>query len=282
MVIYQLPGHPRSRAVAQAMAAGIRKVGDQATILSSFSYRKPDHACAVFYGLAGHMARALKEYPAAGRQAVYVDLGYWGRKQGGRWSGYHKVSVNGRHPTPYFQAKAHDGSRAEVFGLEAQPWRPVGRSILLCGMAPKGARAEGYAPNEWERQAVATMRRFTDRPVYYRPKPNWPQWRSIPGTLDAPADVDLLAQLAALNVHAVVSHHSNANVEALVAGYPSLTVEGIALAQSFTDLATVDHPCQRFDRQQWIHDATWCQWSVDEMAEGLPWKHLKDEGLVPS
>lgn len=281
VAVYQVPGHVRSQVVSQAMFAGIKAVGDRPVLLSAFNYQRPNHQAAVFYGMAGNLAKALTDYPAAGRKAVYIDLGYWGRKPtGNRWAGFHKLSVNGRHPTAYFQARAHDGDRAACHGLVAAPWRDGG-PILLCGMGPKGARAEGYATNEWEGRAVAQIRAASRRPILYRPKPNWPQFRPIPGTDLVSGDEELCAQIERLRVHAVVSHHSNANVEALILGVPSFTLAGIATAQGSCDLSAIDAPIRRDDRQQWLADAAYTQFSIAEMTAGVAWRHLKDEGLVP-
>lgn len=283
VVIYHIPGHTRSQTVCRAMLAGITKVGDRVEWKSPLQYRRPEAEVAVFYGLVARLQRVLDDYSAdPKRRAVYIDLGYWGRRDGGgRYNGFHKISVDGRHPTNYFQRRAHDSSRADVFELEPKPWRKDAGHILLCGMGPKGSAAEGYAPAEWERTVVGQLRRLTDRRIIYRPKPNWDLARPIPHTVyDSPRNK---AELGAMleGCHAVVSHHSNANAEALVAGVPSFTTAGVALPLSSDDLRQIEAPRLDGDRRQWVNDIAWTQWSVAEMEEGLPWRHLKNEGLVP-
>lgn len=278
VTIYQIPGHPRSKAVTTAMLEGILKTGDNAKIRSCLAYRRPDCDVAVFYGLAGNLVRALADFPAAGKKAVYVDLGYWGRKDGGRFSGYHKVSVNGRHPTAYFQQHKHSHDRAKVFSLRAAAWERAGGHVLLAGMGPKGSRAEGFSPLAWERRAVAMIRQHTDRPILYRPKPNWENPMPLDGVETAPKGQELLAALK--GCHAVVSHHSNAAVEGLVLGHPAFVVEGIALPMGSSDLSSIEAPRYPAGRPQWLADAAYAQWSVTEMASGACWRHLKDEGLV--
>lgn len=278
VTIYQIPGHPRSKAVTCAMLEGILKTGDNAKLRSALAYRRPEGDVAVFYGLAGNLARALADYPAAGKKAVYVDLGYWGRKDGGRFNGYHKVSVNGRHPTEYFQQHKHSADRSGVFGLHAAPWSRAGGHILLAGMGPKGSRAEGFSPLAWERRALAMIRQYTDRPIIYRPKPNWENPLPFADVITAPKDQPLMQALA--GCHAVVAHHSNAAVEALVAGVPAFVVEGIALPMGSADLSSIEKPRYPTGRPQWLADAAYAQWSVTEMASGAAWRHLKDEGLV--
>lgn len=278
VVLFQIPGHPRSKAVTCAMLEGILKVGDRAKIRSSLTYRQPDGDVGVFYGLAGNLARALAEYPAAGRKAVYVDLGFWGRKDGGRFSGYHKLSVNGRHPTAYFQQRKHAPDRARAFGLRAEVWQRGGSHILLAGMGPKGSRAEGFSPMAWEARAVQAIRAVSDRPIVYRAKPNWEGAPPLAGAIMAPKGQDLLEALK--GCHAVVAHHSNAAVEGLVLGHPAFVVEGIALPMGASDLSTIEAPRYPVGRPQWLADAAYSQWSIAEMASGAAWRHLKDEGLI--
>lgn len=281
-VIYEVPGHARSRAVCRAMLQGILHSGDKAIIKSSLQYRKPEGRVGIFYGMSGHLARALVEYPEQGRHAVYADLGYWKRKDGGRWSGYHKLVVDGRHPTRYFQdvPKKHD--RLEALGFQMAPWRRDDEAILVVGMGPKGARAEGFRVNEWEQSVVDELLRITDRPIWYRPKPNWLEATSLRGA-EMHRSTDLLTDSLA-GVRVVVSHHSNANVEALVEGVAGFTLEGPALAlnRSALDLEMIEELREATldERRQWAADLAYTQFSIEEMAAGVAWRHLRDEGLI--
>jgi hypothetical protein len=278
VAIFQIPGHERSKTVCAAMKAGIEHCGDRVTFISASRYASPICDVAVFYGLAGRLAAALRDYPAAGKKAIYVDLGYWKRKDiGSRWDGYHKLVVNGRHPTGYFQHRPHDDSRAQSLGLSVLPWRK-GRNVVIAGMGPKGAAAEGFAPGQWEADAVRQIRAVTDRPIIYRPKPNWKHARPIAGATMGDPGMTLAAALA--DAHCVVSHHSNAGVEGLMMGIPCFTIEGVALPMGRSDLALIEQPHYPAGREQWAADLAFVQWNVDEMRRGLAWRHLRDEGLV--
>ena len=283
VVIYQIMNHHRSQVVCAAFEAGIRRVGDTVTRIPSVNYRgTPEFNVCVFYGLQGPLKAAFNDYSRdPHRRVVFVDLGYIGRKSHGRFQGFHKVTVDSRHPTKYFQRVKHDQSRLDTLGLDVAPWRepsPDGH-IVVAGMAPKGAHAEGFAPMGWERRAIATMRKHTKRRIVYRPKPNWLGAVPIPGAeYSRPGARTLLQDLE--GAHAIVSHHSNANIEALVAGVPGFTEGGLASAISSSDLTQIESPRMDGDRVQWLADLAWCQWSISEIAEGLPWRHLKDEGLI--
>lgn len=279
-MIWQVPGHPRSRAVCQAMLTGLRRLGVHAGMKSSLTYRRPETRVGIFYGISGRLVRALADYPAEGRTAVHFDLGYWGRKEGGRFSGFHKLTINDRHPNNYFQRRAHDGSRLARFGVEIEPWRTDGRHIVVAAMGPKGSRAEGFNPYEWERRAIAELKKHTDRPIVFRPKPNHEHARPIEGTIFGHGE-DLREALR--GAHALVTHHSNAAIEALAAGVPAFVAEGpcLALGAEMADLSRIEEPPRPSGRKQFLADLAWCQWSISEIEEGLPWRHLKEEGLIP-
>ncbi|HEY5410180.1 MAG TPA: hypothetical protein VIJ94_05570 [Caulobacteraceae bacterium] len=283
VVIWEIPGHPRSRAVCRAMLEGILHSGDRAIVKSSLYYRIPEGRVGLFYGLAGRLVNALVDYPRAGRSAIYADLGYWKRKDGGRYTGYHKLIVNGRHPTDYFQREPHPHDRLEALELDLKPSRRTQGAILIAGMGPKGARAEGFRVNQWEQSVVDEIRKHTDRPIIYRPKPNWAEARPLEGASMPPVSGLLVDGLS--DVRCVVSHHSNANVEALCLGVPGFTLEGPALPLSLSteELQFIETP--RFvgydERRQWAADLAYTQFSIDEMKAGVAWRHLRDEGLVP-
>src|SRR3990167_7603499 len=126
--VYYAPEKGRSVQVAEAMYAGIRRHGYSAVMRPMMEYRAPDADVAVFYGL---MRQILDDYRKVGRPAIYIDLGYWGRHEGGRRAGFHKLALNTRHPTAYFQKRKHDASRFNHFGIPIRPWRGPNAGHIL-------------------------------------------------------------------------------------------------------------------------------------------------------
>jgi hypothetical protein len=279
VAIYHLgPWHRRSTLICNAMMEGIKSAGDEPRILHESQYAEPVVPIAVFYGLSGRMPKLLADYRAQGLKAVYIDLGYFGRHDGGRWSGFHKLAINSRHPTEYFQRVAHSSRRADALKVRIHPWRPRAPYILLAGMGDKGALAEGFQPEEWERKAIDEIRKYTDRPIIYRPKPSWKDAKPIEGTKFSPKD-ELLRRLL-MDCHAVVTHHSNVAVDGLVDGIPAFCWEGVATPLSLQDLSKIEDPIRPDTRRQWVNDLAYTQFSIAEMHSGRAWRHLKDEGLI--
>jgi hypothetical protein len=276
--VFEIHRHTRSKLIAAAMLKGIAAAGDQPVRRLEHEYQQPMHGIGVLYGLEGRAAHIFSDYCRT-RMMVFADLGYWGRRQGGRWAGFHKLVVNGRHPNAYFQRRPQRQDRAEALGVKPKPWKRDGGHILLCGMGDKGAQACGFRPEQWERETIATLLKYTDRPILYRPKPSWQGAKPLPGVGYSPRTQSFDDALQ--GAHCVVSHHSNCNVDGLVEGVPSFCTDGLALPLSLSDLSRIESPIYPDGREQWIADACYTQWSVDEISRGLPWRHLKEQGLIP-
>lgn len=276
--VFFAPGNHRSQLIARAMAHGVARASGQVFLKSTVTHRDDcQYDVAIFYGLAGGGQRILEDYRSRGRRAIYIDLGYWGRRIASRWDGYHKLALNSRHPTAYFQRRPKSAERFQHFRMPICPWRKSGRHILLIGMSAKAAGAEGFVAEQWERETVKRLREITDRPIIYRPKPNWTEARPIEGTIFG-AGPSLRQALQ--GCHAVVAHHSNAAVDALLAGVPCVCPDGAASLLSAHDLAEIESPPTPDGREQWAYDLAWTQWSVAEMESGAAYRYLDEEGLL--
>jgi hypothetical protein len=257
------------------MYAGIRANGDRAYLLREDQYRGTAFPIAVFYGFTPTLRAVMADYVKEGLRAVYIDLGYWAREG---LHCHHKIVINARHPTAYFQNVKHKPDRARALGVEALPWLDNGKNILLAGMGAKAANVEGKDPESWERHAISALQLYTKRRIIYRPKPSWLGAKPLAGTTYSPKEQSLLSLLA--NAHAVVTHHSNVAVDALVAGVPAFCWQGVATPLSSQNIADIEEPRRPEGREQWIADIAYTQWNTDEMRRGLPWAHLKEEGLI--
>jgi hypothetical protein len=284
---YYIAGRHRSMHIARAMARGIKTAGDIPVLRDEKDFAGVDTDAAVFYGLEGNTPKIFREYRRVSK-AVYVDLGYWGRKTPEcKWDGYHKISINDRHPTAYFQARKHAPDRAKVFGLTTSAWRVSGgrfpmdhKYIVLAGMGDKAAAAEGFDAEEWERWAIEKIRAVTKRIIIYRPKPSWKMARPIVGKSILYHDPRQPLEPLLRQSHAVVTHHSNVAVDGLLLGIPCFVQKGVALPMASSDLRSIEEPVLPEEREQWLNDVAYCQWNVAEMRDGLAWRHLKEEGLV--
>lgn len=235
--------------IAEAMAQGIRAAGD-----SLVTGVKADGCVA--YGWKGW--RSYQRFPAF----AYADLGYWQR------DAYYRFAVNGWSPERYVR-QGLPSSRFERLGLRVKPWRTGGTEIIVAGSTAKACADHGIVYQSWERRAVEQLK-GCGRPVVYRPKPSDTAAASIGGV---PMDRRPIGEALA-SAYAVVTHHSNTAVDALLAGIPVHCETGAAAAFSVPLDRIADAPLLE-GREQFLFDVAWLQWTLGEMRTGECWKHLR-------
>lgn len=270
--VYEVHGNGGATRTCPAMARGAEACGETVVYRTDKQYNGPDCDVAVFWGFVQTCQDIMKGYRNAGKPVVYLDSGYFNRNT------HFKVSVNGRHPTSYFQKVKHDSTRRVLYP-RIQPWHLRGKYVLVAGMSAKAAWAEKCEPAEsWERAAIVQLQKYTDRQIMYRPKPSWSGATRIKGAIFSGPSRSLEVELA--DAWAVVTHHSNVASDGLVAGVPAFVWHGVAAPLGLHDLAKIEWPYYPEEREQWLNDLSYCQWSTDEMRSGQCWRHLKSEGLL--
>lgn len=254
------PGRWRAKTVAHAMAQGIRACGDEAVTAPIGSF-VPGAKVAFAYGWRWHKKYTI--YP----HYIYADLGFWDRGES------YRLSVDGWSPHNYVKAGL-PADRLAGMGQVVMPWNESGRDIIIAGSSRKSAVEHGFKYMEWETKAAQELQ-GCGYPVLYRPKPKDEEGKPIAGIGYDTRPIEDALQTA----RAVVTHHSNAAVSALMAGVPVHCVTGAAAAFS-VPLADIAKAPRLEGREQFLADVAWLQWSIDEMRSGQAWRHLKERGLV--
>jgi len=279
----------RSKVIADAMAEGIRSCGDSASVVYTHQYqRRPSGDVAIFYGFKGEGREIFHDYLAEGRHVIFVDLGYFCRRHGGRYYGYHRIAFDARHASNTVMMGEQQPDRLNHLrslpdsyactDLRLKPWQS-GEYIVVAGMQKKAARSYKVQYMEWEVNAVKEIRKHSDREIIYRPKPKDDDARPIDGC----GYSDRSQKLAALlrHAHAVVTHHSNVAVEAIIEGIPIFCADGIAAPMGLADLSRIESPYYPNEdaRDKWLRAVPYWQWNVREMQIGQPWRFVKQMGL---
>ncbi len=248
----------RYRRVANAMSEGIQACGDRAAI-REIGQSGPG-TVGVGYGWK-HRANLMKF-----SRFVYADLGFWQRDK------YYRITANGWGPESYVRAGLPD-TRFKALGLSIEPWRK-GKEILIAGSSEKSCTQHGFRYMEWEAKTAQALK-GCGYEVVYRPKPTDPNAKPLQGVR---YDRRPLSEALA-SAHALVTHHSNTAIDALLAGVPVHCVTGAAAAFS-VPLSQIANPPRLVGREQFLYDVAWLQWTEDEMRSGACWSHLKERGLV--
>ena len=215
------------------------------------------------------------------KPVVVLEVG--GIKRGTTW----KVGLNGINRDAFFGDSGNDSNRRNLLGLEVKPWRTNGDKILICGQHDKSLQWEGMPRmSKWVIDTITEIQKHTDRPIVFRPHPRCPlpsiehefknvtrqNPRHIAGSYD---DFDM----GFSNIHATVSYSSNPGIHSILEGVPAFVGPASLAYDAANDidfLHDIEAP-SRPDRQQWLNDYAWTEFTVDEIASGLPLKRLTSE-----
>jgi hypothetical protein len=217
-------------------------------------------------------------YRKTKRNVIVLEVG--GIKRGTTW----KIGLNGINRDAYFGPDGRDNIRSSMLELELKPWNANGEYILICGQHDKSLQWQGMpSMSRWFLQTYDEIRKHTDRPIIFRPHPRCrlehierglkhvyrqdPKY--IGGTYD---DFDMGFD----NVWATISYSSNPGIHSIIQGIPSFVSHhslAYPVANDIDFLHDIEKPFMS-ERQQWLNDYAWTEYTVEEIANGLPLKNL--------
>lgn len=219
-----------------------RQIKDRPDLIAGYSWRAV-------------MREAHRRWPEI---VLFCDVGFWSRDD------YMKLALGDRW-SPLVD-RDYDDSRLRRHGVTIMPSREPGKRVLVCGMSEKAAGTWNLKAQEWEQMAVRRLLK-AGAMVLYRPKPTWSGKHPIPG-----AGYDLVPTIEQTlrKVDAVVSHHSNAAIDALAAGLPIYVETGIARALSVPTIEdAIGAQAPDYERRAWfLRQVAFHQWSMKELASG--------------
>jgi hypothetical protein len=215
------------------------------------------------------------------KPTIVLEVG--GIKRGTTW----KVGLNGINRTAYFGEQDNDRTRADSLGLVCKPWRSNGNFILVCGQHNKSLQWQGMpSMSNWFLNIYDKIRKYTDRPVIFRPHPRCrlehierglkhvyrQEPKHIASTYD---DFDMDFS----DVWATISYSSNPGTHSCINGVPAF-VSTHSLAYSVGNdidfLHDIENPLMP-DRSQWLNDYAHTEYTIEEISQGLPLKNLTNK-----
>jgi hypothetical protein len=284
----------RETNLAEALQSGAHAKGDEVEIRIAQSAYEADVVDCDLVCMAGVKSRFwFKAYAEAGIPWLYFDKGYIRERASDQWLKFWRMSVNSHHPIE-FLAKARKGSkRAEAMGFRFAPWRSNrGAAVVLDGGSEKNFKFNGIVPEsatieDVDAHCKALVKKIEEiapgHPVIYRPKPSSRGREGIEGTEFAyktRAGVAAKDYAHDLNrAHCVVTYNGAISYDANRMGIPSIVL-GSAPARpiSSTLLSEIWMPrlASTAERQQWINNLAWCQFTPVEVAMGVAWEIARE------
>jgi hypothetical protein len=210
------------------------------------------------------------------KPTIVLEVG--GIKRGTTW----KVGLNGINRDAYFGPSGNNSTRADELRLKVKPWRYDGDYILIAGQHDKSLQWQNMPRmSQWVMDTIENIQAHTDRPIIFRPHPRCRlesierQYKNVyrqepvhlSGTYD---DFDMNFN----NIYCTVSWTSNPGIHSVIEGVPAYTsTSSLAWDVSIKSLTNINNLPQP-DRQQWLNDYAHTEWTVEEISQGIPLKHL--------
>lgn len=201
----------------------------------------------VVYGALAPQARnCINVYREQGKPWVSLDLGYWDRVAGDYAL---RVSINAIHPQEHlddFGAQRWDDRNISLIDT----YNPNGHAVLAgCGKKYMQTRAE---EQDWDHDChLRARRRF--KTVIFRPKP---QNKAHMARFPIRPLFDGACYL--------ITHHSNAAIDAIICGLPVSTVDGAA--RWLYDDSFENEPVSDDLRLEFLRRLAWWNWRPSEMS----------------
>ena len=184
----------------------------------------------------------------------------------------------------------------KLWNVKYEPWRKSNQDDpILFVLQPKDNWSMNELdPIEWFKDVYDKIRPITERPFLIRPHPN--HMAHIEERMNEfPEDCKVIIgqkffngdekkyyrfnfQEAIANCHAVVTHNSTASIDSCVRGIPTFVTSDLAICwdvanKDLNNIETPEYP----DRDQWVRDIGYKQWTEEEIRNGTVFKRFKEK-----
>jgi hypothetical protein len=262
-VAFFIPGHLKAFKLNlfNRIAATIERAGG-AVVRGDFALldHKVSKGRIPIVGCTPELRPYIDRWRSDGRDVLYWDRGFARRVFAtdlptGTNGGYYRWCRNG-----YQMHAIRDvpDDRWKALQTPLWPWSKPGRHIVLAEPSATYQRFHGI--EGWTERTLADLKTLTDRPIVIRDKEMQRFGRKLHEDLKG--------------AHCLVTHGSNAAVEAVIMGCPVFVhPDSAASLVGLTDLNEIETPIYP-DREPWCRSLSYSQWSEREMVDGTLWRHL--------
>ena len=199
---------------------------------------------------------------------------------------YLRYSFDGVFPTTgfYFDKDIDPSRWAKIsrdLNLNLKPWRTSGNHILLCLQRNGGWSMGGFSSIDWMNLTIASIRKYSNRPIVVRAHPGDKKIKSIlkinHKNVSLSTKENLVDDLR--GAWATVVYNSSPSVASIIEGVPAFLTDSVPQhSQSFdvanTDISNIENPVMP-NRQDWIEKLSMCHWNFDELKSGEAWQFFK-------
>lgn len=268
--LYREHGALNSGPIFDAFSIGLRKLGHTETTVN-------EDVVVIWSVLwRGRMKLNEKIYQTAvknNKPVIIIEVG--NLKRGNTW----RVALGHVNSLGEFANDNNlDADRPRKLGINLQNF--TGRrnpEILLCGQLSDSLQWQSMPSiPQWVANTVSAIGQHTDRKIVFRPHPRQAIQTNFAGiAVDIPRKILNSYDDFAINYnyHCVINHNSGPTVQAAIAGTPVICdPSGLAWPVA-AKIENIDNPTLA-DRDEWFLKLCHTEWTVDEIAAGIPLARL--------
>ena len=269
LTIYAPFNNPNSK--AWEVFNGVKKSWPEQVVVNDNSIATEPLANSMFWGFVNNNLSLVKRLDARKHQFWFTDTPYFGRFDNNNLkpdNHYWRICKNNIHVGLVIDCKE---DRFDKFKIKVKPPQRHGGYILVCPSSP-GVNQYLRQPN-WTAETVATLKKYTDRPIKVREKPRG-SGTSGPAVAKVPIQEDLK------NAWACVTSCSISAIESICEGVPVFCDEkSFATPVALTDLKQIEKPTFR-DPFDWLCSLAYQQFTPEEIENGKAVEILLDIGIL--
>ena len=233
-------------------------------IISTWETELPKDSALIIRGVGGGSQKAFKHCWETGRDFYCVDTGYMGNN---KKKTYHRVTKNNlQNLGPIIE---RDAARLKYLGWSFNRFTP-GSKILICPPSKKVMDLfDQPDPETWTKNTVEELKKYTDRPIEIRLKPNRTERVTNKTIWQALED----------DVHCLITYNSIAATEALLAGKAAIALgpnaAQVLCNKSLSEVESLRYP-GRDEMEMFARHLSYCQFTHAELQNGFAWEIVND------
>jgi len=212
----------------------------------------------------GEILRARGEL---GKNTIVLEMGYIKRDM------YYAAGWNNLNGRADFLNDNMPSDRFKALGIDMTAYNAgTENTVIICGQVPWDASVQHTDHLRWISDTVLTIKTLSEFDIIVRPHPL--AISATPSFLGARLSRNTLEEdLQA--AHAVITFNSNTGVDAIINGKATFVgdVGSMVYPVANKDLRDIIKP-KYYERDQWASNLAYTQWTLEEMACGLPFLHL--------
>lgn len=211
----------------------------------------------------------LQQQIAQGHRTLVFELGCLGDRSIWTMAGYDGLA----NRAEYYN-KNSPSNRGNLWRDQMKPWKTSGKHVLVLGQIHTDTSLITYGIDfHKEMQELMSLLVHRGIPFKYRPHPYYRGRNLHTDKYHEENEASLQEDLD--DAFMAVTINSTTAVDAVMYGVPTITLDKGSLAWDVTshelDFTNPYMP----DRNQWLNDLAYTQWTREEIANGDAWEHLK-------